>query len=54
MRYIDFCIIFILFAIILRLEIAKDVANILKKIKDIKRKQQLLRILLLVKKVNLL
>jgi len=41
------------FVVILKFEIAKDITNILKKIKNIKRKQQLLRILLLVKRANL-
>ncbi len=44
----------VLLVIISRFEIAKDIINISKEIKDIKRKQQLLRILLLVKRANLL
>ncbi len=44
----------ILFVTTSKLEIAKDVTNILKKIKKIKRKQQLLKVLLLIRRINLL
>jgi len=44
----------VLFAIISRLKIAKDVANTLKKIKNVKKQQRMLRILLLIKRANLL
>jgi len=40
--------------VILKFKIVKNVINTLKRLKDIKRKQQILRILLLVKRANLL